>query len=44
MIDPCTGQDCSGHGTCNVNATDTNDGYACACNRFYTGDNCEIGK
>ena len=44
FIDPCTGQNCSGHGTCIVDASDATDGYSCACNRAYSGDNCEIGK
>ncbi len=44
LIDPCNGQDCSGQGTCRADASEAKDGYACTCNDFYTGDNCEHGK
>ena len=43
ILDPCTGKDCSAHGSCNVDATDTTDGYKCTCDTGYTGDDCENG-
>ena len=44
ILDPCTGKDCSAHGDCIVDATDTTDGYKCICDVGYTGDDCENGK
>ena len=43
ILDPCTGQTCSGKGSCNVDPSDTTKGYNCACDLGYTGDNCENG-
>ena len=37
------GQTCSGHGMCSIDLSDSTDGYACTCDAFYTGDNCEYG-
>ncbi len=44
ILDPCDGETCSNQGTCSVNASDTTDGYSCACNVGYRGNDCEIGK
>ena len=41
ILDPCTGQTCSSHGSCSVDASDTTDGYLCKCSVGYTGNDCE---
>lgn len=38
-IDDCQNSPCQNGGTC----TDKLNGYACACNSGYKGDNCETG-
>ncbi len=43
ILDPCVAQTCSDQGTCSVDASNTVDGYLCACNPGYSGDDCEIG-
>jgi hypothetical protein len=44
ILDPCTGQTCSNHGSCSIDADDITDGYLCTCSVGYTGNDCEFGR